>query len=137
MYCGFECALGFLILMLTVHCISDISCSYINRKSKQFIILPISRSYFQGPYYHTLSHLMKGKNTKLQGLASAIIKLWAKSHIAKIAIKRGILCTNNEVMSSELKASYDYFSVTLGIKNHECLKTLCMHRVSNEPSFGL
>lgn len=52
---------------------------------------------------------MKGKNTKLQGLASAIIKLWAKSHIAKIAVKRGIHGTNNKVMSSELKASYNSF----------------------------
>jgi len=49
---------------------------------------------------------MAGKNTKLQGLAAAIIKLWEKSLIAKIAIKVGIPHTNNEQMAEELKASY-------------------------------
>jgi len=49
---------------------------------------------------------MKGKNTKLQGLAAAIIKLWETSLIAKIAIKVGISNINNQQMSCELKASF-------------------------------
>lgn len=44
-----------------------------------------------------------GRNRELQGLASAIAKLWEKSAIAKIAIKRGVLNTNNERMAEELK----------------------------------
>ncbi|XP_042383770.1 chloroplastic group IIA intron splicing facilitator CRS1, chloroplastic-like [Zingiber officinale] len=49
------------------------------------------------------THFALGRNTKLQGLASSIIKLWKKSCIAKIAIKIGIQNTNNEQMSLELK----------------------------------
>ncbi|KAG0493004.1 hypothetical protein HPP92_006086 [Vanilla planifolia] len=49
------------------------------------------------------THFALGKNRKLQGLASAILKLWEKSPIAKIAIKVGIRNTNSEQMASELK----------------------------------
>jgi hypothetical protein len=48
---------------------------------------------------------MAGRNTKLQGLAAAILKLWEKSLIAKIAVKVGIQNTNNEQMAWNLKAS--------------------------------
>lgn len=49
------------------------------------------------------THFALGKNTKLQGLAAAIMKLWEKSVIAKIAVKIGIPHTNNEQMAEELK----------------------------------
>ncbi|XP_020251625.1 chloroplastic group IIA intron splicing facilitator CRS1, chloroplastic [Asparagus officinalis] len=49
------------------------------------------------------THFALGKNTKLQGLAAAIIKLWEKCLIAKIAIKVGIPHTNNQQMGQELK----------------------------------
>ncbi|XP_072990605.1 chloroplastic group IIA intron splicing facilitator CRS1, chloroplastic isoform X1 [Typha latifolia] len=49
------------------------------------------------------THFALGKNRKLQGLAAAILKLWEKSLIAKIAIKVGIPNTDNEQMSMELK----------------------------------
>nr|VDD19478.1 unnamed protein product [Brassica oleracea] len=49
-------------------------------------------------------HFVLGKNHGLQGLASAILKLWDKCVIAKIAIKWGALNTNNEEMADELKA---------------------------------
>lgn len=39
----------------------------------------------------------------LQGLAQAIVKLWEKSIIAKIAIKRGVPNTCNERMAEEIK----------------------------------
>ncbi|KAF6134968.1 hypothetical protein GIB67_037495 [Kingdonia uniflora] len=52
------------------------------------------------------THFALGRNTKLQGLASAVIKLWEKSLIVKIAVKWGIPNTNNEQMAWELKASY-------------------------------
>lgn len=48
-----------------------------------------------------LLHL--GRNRNHQGLAAAIIKLWEKSLVAKIAVKRGIQNTNNKIMAEELK----------------------------------
>jgi hypothetical protein len=50
--------------------------------------------------------IVKGKNRKLQGLAAAILKLWEKSLIVKIALEWGIPNTNNEEMAYELKASW-------------------------------
>jgi len=44
-----------------------------------------------------------GRSRELQGLAKAMVKLWAKSAIAKIAIKRGVENTRNERMAEELK----------------------------------
>uniref|UniRef100_A0ACD6ADB0 Uncharacterized protein n=1 Tax=Avena sativa TaxID=4498 RepID=A0ACD6ADB0_AVESA len=49
------------------------------------------------------THFALGRNTKLQGLAAAILKLWEKSLIAKIAVKVGIQNTNNEQMAWNLK----------------------------------
>ncbi|KAH9620601.1 hypothetical protein KSS87_014597 [Heliosperma pusillum] len=49
-------------------------------------------------------HFVLGRNSKLQGLAVAILKLWERSVIAKIAIKWGVQNTDNELMASELKA---------------------------------
>ncbi|XP_021755092.1 chloroplastic group IIA intron splicing facilitator CRS1, chloroplastic-like [Chenopodium quinoa] len=48
-------------------------------------------------------HFVLGRNSKLQGLAAAILKLLEKSLFAKIAVKWGIPNTNNELMASELK----------------------------------
>ncbi|KAL3624202.1 hypothetical protein CASFOL_033018 [Castilleja foliolosa] len=48
-------------------------------------------------------HFALGRNRKHQGLAAAIVKLWEKSEIAKIAIKRGVQNTNSELMAEELK----------------------------------
>ncbi|XP_006357699.1 chloroplastic group IIA intron splicing facilitator CRS1, chloroplastic [Solanum tuberosum] len=48
-------------------------------------------------------HFALGRNRQLQGLAAAMVKLWRRSAIAKIAIKRGVLNTSNERMSEELK----------------------------------
>ncbi|KAH9739307.1 chloroplastic group IIA intron splicing facilitator CRS1 [Citrus sinensis] len=45
------------------------------------------------------------RNRGLQGLATAILKLWEKSLVAKIAVKWGIPNTDNEQMANELKAS--------------------------------
>lgn len=52
-----------------------------------------------------ISLYYEGRNERLQGLASAILKLWEKSLIAKIAVKYGIPNTDNEKMASELKVS--------------------------------
>ncbi|KAJ8761781.1 hypothetical protein K2173_004592 [Erythroxylum novogranatense] len=49
------------------------------------------------------THFALGRNRRLQGLAAAILKLWEKSPIAKIAVKWGIPNTNNEQMGHELK----------------------------------
>lgn len=48
-------------------------------------------------------HFALGRNRNHQGLASAIIKLWEKSLVAKIAVKRGIQNTNNKLMAEEIK----------------------------------
>ncbi|OMO67280.1 hypothetical protein CCACVL1_20639 [Corchorus capsularis] len=44
-----------------------------------------------------------GRNRELEGLAQAIVKLWERSAIAKIAIKRAVQNTRNERMAEELK----------------------------------
>ncbi|GMH16190.1 hypothetical protein Nepgr_018031 [Nepenthes gracilis] len=48
-------------------------------------------------------HFALGRNRHHQGLAAAIITLWEKSLVAKIAVKQGIQNTNNELMAEELK----------------------------------
>lgn len=45
----------------------------------------------------------KGRNRDLQGLAVAMTKLWERSAVAKIAIKRGVHNTCNDRMAEELK----------------------------------
>ncbi|KAI3451781.1 hypothetical protein Pfo_008446 [Paulownia fortunei] len=50
------------------------------------------------------THFVLGRNVKLQGLAAAILKLWEKCHIAKIALKWGVPNTDNEQMANELKS---------------------------------
>ncbi|KAL6520116.1 hypothetical protein OROHE_017259 [Orobanche hederae] len=49
------------------------------------------------------THFVLGRNRNLQGLAAAILKLWEKCHIAKIALKWGVPNTDNEQMARELK----------------------------------
>lgn len=48
-------------------------------------------------------HFALARSRELQGLALAMVKLWEKSALAKIAIKRGVHNTNNERMAEELK----------------------------------
>ncbi|KAF5198440.1 Crm-domain containing factor cfm3b protein [Thalictrum thalictroides] len=48
-------------------------------------------------------HFALGRNRDLQGLALAMVKLWERNALAKIAIKRGVLNTRNERMAEELK----------------------------------
>ncbi|KAK7271250.1 hypothetical protein RJT34_26988 [Clitoria ternatea] len=47
-------------------------------------------------------HFALGRNRNHQGLACAILKLWEKSLVVKIAVKRGIQNTNNKLMADEL-----------------------------------
>lgn len=44
-----------------------------------------------------------GRSRQLQGLAVAMIKLWERSSIAKIALKRGVQLTTSERMAEDLK----------------------------------
>ncbi|GLU13004.1 hypothetical protein SLE2022_296540 [Rubroshorea leprosula] len=48
-------------------------------------------------------HFALGRNRNHQGLAVAILKLWEKSLVAKVAVKRGIQNTNNKLMAEELR----------------------------------
>ncbi|KAL8136504.1 hypothetical protein V2J09_002505 [Rumex salicifolius] len=52
-----------------------------------------------------LQFLLKAplSNRQLEGLAAAMVKLWEKSAIAKITIKRGVLDTCNDKMAEDLK----------------------------------
>lgn len=60
-------------------------------------------THFRQLARNTPPHFALGRNRELQGLAAAMVKLWEKSAIAKIAIKRGVLNTNNDRMAEELK----------------------------------
>ncbi|KAL6846322.1 hypothetical protein ACP4OV_023770 [Aristida adscensionis] len=51
----------------------------------------------------TAPHFALGRNREHQGLATAMVKLWEKSAIAKIAIKRGVPNTCNDRMAEEIK----------------------------------
>ncbi|KAL6010881.1 hypothetical protein ACLOJK_001323 [Asimina triloba] len=48
-------------------------------------------------------HFALGRNRNHHGLAAAIVKLWEKSLVVKIAVKRGIQNTNNKLMAEEIK----------------------------------
>ncbi|KAL5726431.1 hypothetical protein ACHQM5_009474 [Ranunculus cassubicifolius] len=52
---------------------------------------------------HLPTHFALGRNRKLQGLATAIMKLWEKSLVAKIAVKLGIPNSNSQQMALELQ----------------------------------
>ncbi|KAJ6431245.1 hypothetical protein OIU84_018688 [Salix udensis] len=48
-------------------------------------------------------HFALGRSRQLQGLAVAMIKLWEKSSIAKVALKRGVQLTTSERMAEDIK----------------------------------
>lgn len=48
-------------------------------------------------------HFALGRSRQHQGLAVAMIKLWEKSSIAKIALKRGVQLTTSERMAEDIK----------------------------------
>jgi RNA-binding protein YhbY len=48
-------------------------------------------------------HFALGRSRQLQGLATAMVKLWQKSLIAKVALKRGVQLTTSERMAEDIK----------------------------------
>ncbi|KAK7340945.1 hypothetical protein VNO77_21663 [Canavalia gladiata] len=60
-------------------------------------------TYFRKLAHPLPTHFVLGRNKGLKGLAAAILKLWEKSLLAKIAIKYGVPNTDNEMMANELK----------------------------------
>lgn len=56
--------------------------------------------------FNTFLH--KGRNRNHQGLAAAIIELWERSVVVKIAVKRGIQNTNNLLMAEEIKVCQSF-----------------------------
>ncbi|XP_027358990.1 CRM-domain containing factor CFM2, chloroplastic-like isoform X2 [Abrus precatorius] len=69
---------------------------------KPFRLLPYGEnSKLTDDEMTTLKRL--GRNRKLQGLAAAIVKLWERCEIAKIAVKRGVQNTSSKLMAKELK----------------------------------
>lgn len=51
-----------------------------------------------------------GRSRQLQGLANAMVKLWEKSSIAKIALKRGVQLTTSERMAEDIKVRIESLS---------------------------
>ena len=60
--------------------------------------------------------MLKGRSRELQGLARAMVKLWERCAIAKIAIKRGVLNTRNERMAEELKVRLQKHCCVLNVE---------------------
>ncbi|XP_010450030.1 PREDICTED: CRM-domain containing factor CFM3B, chloroplastic-like [Camelina sativa] len=48
-------------------------------------------------------HFALGRSRQMQGLATAMVKLWQKSLIAKVALKRGVQLTTSERMAEDIK----------------------------------
>ncbi|KAK1310601.1 hypothetical protein QJS10_CPA08g00200 [Acorus calamus] len=48
-------------------------------------------------------HFALGRSRQHQGLAAAMVKLWERSSIAKVALKRGVQLTVSERMADEIK----------------------------------
>ncbi|CAA7028121.1 unnamed protein product [Microthlaspi erraticum] len=48
-------------------------------------------------------HFALGRSRQLQGLATAMVTLWQKSSIAKVALKRGVQLTTSERMAEDIK----------------------------------
>ncbi|ESQ56151.1 hypothetical protein EUTSA_v10024373mg [Eutrema salsugineum] len=48
-------------------------------------------------------HFALGRSRQMQGLAAAMVKLWEKSLIAKVALKRGVQLTTSERMAEDIK----------------------------------
>lgn len=61
--------------------------------------------------------LFTGRNRNHQGLAAAVLQIWEKSLIAKIAVKRGIQNTNNKLMADELKVSLIFISLKSNVRD--------------------
>lgn len=57
--------------------------------------------------FKIFSIILTGRSRQLQGLANAMVQLWEKCAIAKIAIKRGVENTRNERMAEELKVRHN------------------------------
>ncbi|ONK66600.1 uncharacterized protein A4U43_C06F10040 [Asparagus officinalis] len=50
-------------------------------------------------------HFALGRSRQHQGLATAKLKLWERSSIAKIALKRGVHLTTSERMAEDIKVT--------------------------------
>jgi CRS1 / YhbY (CRM) domain len=67
----------------------------------------------------TYNCFSEGRNKHHQGLAQAILKLWEKSLVVKIVVKRGVQNTNNKLMAEELKVFIQLLLILL------CLVSYC------------
>lgn len=63
---------------------------------------------------------MLGRSRQLQGLANAMVKLWEKSLIAKIALKRGVQLTTSERMAEDIKVSVDSCFLLYNLQSVQC-----------------
>lgn len=58
--------------------------------------------------YFIFDYLQIGRSRQHQGLAAAIVKLWERSSIAKVALKRGVQLTTSERMAEDIKVLNEY-----------------------------
>lgn len=77
--------------------------------SCSFILLHDSVMNILFGEHFPLKSLYAGRNRNHQGLAVAILKLWEKSLVVKIAVKRGIQNTNNKLMAEEIGVRFIFF----------------------------
>ncbi|GMP49135.1 hypothetical protein CsSME_00016213 [Camellia sinensis var. sinensis] len=66
-------------------------------------VLPFVVLGYKCPFRLILYGTRHGRSREQQGLAMAMVKLWERSVITKIAIKLGVLNTCNEMMAEKLK----------------------------------
>ncbi|MBA0653329.1 hypothetical protein Goklo_020521 [Gossypium klotzschianum] len=93
---------------LPFHFALGITLSIIDLSARTYTLICMAYvQYFRHVAYACSILAILRRNRNLQGLANAILKLWEKSLIAKIAIKWGAQNTDNEQMANELKISLD------------------------------
>lgn len=75
------------------------------RKIVCFFFLSISNSpdIFFAVFHLYMFPFFSGRSRQHQGLATAMVKLWEKSSIAKIALKRGVQLTTSERMAEDIR----------------------------------
>lgn len=56
-------------------------------------------------YFNVDDSQSPGRSRQQQGLAAAMVKLWERSSIAKISLKRGVQLTTSERMAEDLKVN--------------------------------
>ena len=76
---------------------------------------------------------MEGRNKGQQGLAVAMLKLWEKTEIVKIAVKKRVQNTNNEMMADQIWVRMFLICIFLGLAQ-TFVSAIDEHLATNEGS---